>query len=1418
MIEMTSPKLTHQWATGGVSTYPLTHPIVGQSRFYETFKNFIHLVDQEAEAFAHVFAVVAQWGVGKSRLGYELVSQINDSSRGWYVRDAGGALATANLFHDDADREQYLGLYLRYSQIATEHHNVDNWFAYGLYKALLPLARAKFDTSIQGQIANESYDRLLPLGFDETKLAEALEISANHSDEELYTDPYLVTRLCEQAYAYLRKFGVKYLLIVLDELETVAETTTYGLDPGDIKHLDGRAIKLMGKAIKEEDPRRKLPWLRYVALCSPAIGDELREIKSTARRFEMVELSNNAFADVSDFVRTLVSQGRLGEQYPTGLVEAAYAMSGGNFGWFNVIMANVDGALRERRRHGERGLPTVGGLFAETKEKSSRMRDHVLDYSAIEELKLSNRGYKEAAQELLFGQLPVSFSSLSAETRTALLNARNEYDEPIALLYHRTEVEYQTCSNALREAKFKRDREVWQLNGVDEPLDLRQLLANLSTYAIHEPAPEGKSTLLLPLRAADFVQLVGLLYPHPAAEDAARALWQALTGNRELAAEEATHIGPSIAMLERLNLRYRRQTHNSLIFRDPDESAAFENAFEGRKKKGEDERTRDVLTGAMRLLDRNWRYEPTRPGLRRVPQALVTSPPAGAGQKGGLVTAEALKLHPKGRLLLAWVRNEEELTQLAEDAAAQFSEEGRTPVIAFTASRALVERFNNPSSPVLRDARHFLLLCQLSSGEELLLQQIGLPREVRRGFEFEERRFTSAFNNRLNSLLRQLMEEVQKWRHQLNQAGRIAWPLRPGGTLKDSDRELLYRAWQYLILQQDRSLAQLDEKSGVDPQALLAVLGRLDVTQQARAAGYRDDERAWLFNRLDDVAEAVFSPFLQELISGLLKNPKFNYSQARREWFWGYTWQTAKPQDIFQDWLALCVELGFAEIAPEEAGARTYELLSRSALGGRITEARNWLANEYPVIVKRMESLFGEGKVRDFFSPLGSAPVGTKTAQADALLREAEDELKALITTEEGQFSNLSREQQEQMLIKAARNRLTILANVGQVYLRDDYQRLSESDNIKTLNFEDDAVPLWKRIRLAEKVAKSFQDVEDRMRRRIESLSTELRAEVGNLNGFPINLFTLSLAKIENILQGAFGFTTAEGETQRRQTTDAGTLGQYLKDLKVADAANKLSQLAREVGVSMDGGPELSLESIDGHIVQGLRKLKQAFELAQEMLESLRGRLVRAEVALQNAPDDFSYPASIPPLTNLCQRPDQIEGLLEGLSEEADQMRTQFEAAARLGNFAPLMQEAQNLLVEPRKALNLLSGHVLTLENSITDYHKRLLEMRDVREIETGLNALLRVTNQPERRALTLQELQSTESLCAALALVEERRTAWVNQGNEILDGAGVTFDRWRRIMADLEAGRDPEISNAEADGLVNRGFLHRTYRLGGAR
>jgi hypothetical protein len=330
------------------------------------------------------------------------------------------------------------------------------------------------------------------------------------------------------------------------------------------KALDGRAIKLIGKAIKEEDPRGKLPFLRYVALCSPAIGQELREIRSTARRFELVELSQNAFADVSDFVQLLQKDGLLANEYPTGLVEAAYAMSGGNFGWFNVVMANIDQIIKGRRlkqsarRTKEDPEPNdVGSLFDEAVRVSSRMRDHVLDRQAVANLEIAREDLG-LARELLYGQLPVRLDRWEESKRESLLNATNEFGAPIAMLFQKVQWSAQASAKALQKNKFKRVQSgnEWTLVGVGEPLDLTQLLANLGTYSIHESASGSgdQLTLLVPMNSSQFAQLASILYPHPAVEDAARAIWRDLIGDDSVPEENGTHLGPSIDMLNRLNL------------------------------------------------------------------------------------------------------------------------------------------------------------------------------------------------------------------------------------------------------------------------------------------------------------------------------------------------------------------------------------------------------------------------------------------------------------------------------------------------------------------------------------------------------------------------------------------------------------------------------------------------------------------------------------------------------------------------------------------------------------------------------------------------------------------------------------------------------------------------------------------------
>lgn len=1413
----------HNWAVTGVSGYPLSHPIVGQARFARTFTHFLHLLEQDSEGFAQVFAVIGPWGIGKSRLGYEVIAQTNDTSRGWFVRDEQGQLTGVHVFHDGADREQYLGLYIRYSQIANEYHNADNWFGFGVYKALLPLTSGHFDSSIQGSIAKESYDRLLVLGFDHRELAKTMEVDAHHTDEELYEDPHLVTRLCRAAYAYLAQFGIKYIMVVLDELETVAEAATYGLEQEDIKRLDGRAIKLMGKAIKEEDPRRKLPWLRYVTLCSPAIGDELREIQSVARRFEMVELSQNAFSDVSDFIKRLKADGRLSNAYPEGLVEAAYAMSGGNFGWFNVIMANADQVLNNRRVRSQHTAPTLGELFDEAVQVSSRMSEHVLDHHALEELHL-DRQQRDAARELLYGQLPVPLVHWGSVQQDALLRATNEFDEPIATRYARQEWDDQGCSRALQDAKFMRNQSVWELRGVDQPLDLRQLLANLETYAIHEThgiaAQPGRHLVLIPLHQREFIDLITMLYPHPAAGDAARALWRRLiSGDDLLPEDQATHIGPSVAMLGRLNLRCKRQSQNTLVFRDPDANAAHEQAMTASKTQGANEKAVQILTGAMRGLDENWGYDPEL--LINDPELVAVVTTAGRNGRGGLVTLDALRLHPDGRLVLGYVRKVEDLELLAEKVSERFAQTGRTPVIAFTTSRALVDKVTTGATTKLKEMQSFVMLYQLTASEEYLLQQVGLRKNAWRGYELHSSHFTTAYAGRLQTLVRALKEEIAHWRYRLDALGRIAWPFRSSGTLSDDDAALLFRAWRWLMIEggTPRTFSQVDEHSGFKLEEVLAVLERTGLTPRARAAGYAEHERAGLFSRTDQSAEPQFPAFLVYLINELLSGREWTIARAEKEWFWGYTWDGAKPKDIFVRWMELLCVLGFAqrEAAQQRGQHDKYLLINRTALSGAHREAHNWLTQAFPIIVQRMEEVFGEGRVRDLFAPPNSVRVGTKTNTAVSKLADAEQWIQQLVSCEANRDTMQPLKVQATSLITCARLRVDANRAITGVFDKDAYEKLTYDDNVRTLSFEDDSSPLWQRIRRAELYAEFALRTKELIEGRIDPLADEMRQGVDGIVGFPIQLFTRSLERIRNILDGAIGVYSPQGTTQRLQHSQDGTLGHYLADLNIAKATEKFTELATEVGLDLGTGQCCAFADISGRIVDGYRRLRESFTVLHERLSTRQEQVTKLRGWIAGPPADFQYPVSTPSLDEIARRLDDVrDEIVVSINDDIEELIRLHERATQLGNFRPLMQAAEELTRSAKETVGLQAGYLDTIHNVVSDYLSRLLESRELLSSERGVNTLLRASALSPLPELSRAELEATGNLTAARGRWNARCQQYHARGTELLDGTPVSFDLWIRTVAALDAQQEPQLDREQENALVNRGYLRRILRIGG--
>jgi len=278
-------------------------------------------------------------------------------------------------------------------------------------------------------------------------------------------------------------------------------------------------------------------------------------------------------------------------------------------------------------------------------------------------------------------------------------------------------------------------------------------------------------------------------------------------------------------------------------------------------------------------------------------------------------------------------------------------------------------------------------------------------------------------------------------------------------------------------------------------------------------------------------------------------------------------------------------------------------------------------------------------------------------------------------------------------------------------------------------------------------------------------------------------------------------------------------LGHALRDLKVSQASERLEQLAREVGCDLHSDRNLPLEEIQGNIATGYRNLLKAYEVEKERLTLCKKQIGQLAKVLSDLPSDFKYPESAPDFATLQSRPTTIERSLEtSLDDDVDELITIHEKACRIGNFSPLMEQAKDLLRESKSALGGLAGHLTTLGNVVNGYRSDLLQDPELQRMERAYAALQRGLGITPTSPLKLSDLEAAATLADAKRKVEQRRKTLLDSSQPSLAGLPINFDKWSKMVEDLENGRSPSIDPQTASALVEKGLIQVTYRLGGSQ
>lgn len=342
------------WSPIGVSSYPPRFPMVGQEGLFRKLRSFVQVAAQTSfpeNRVAGFFIVVGTWGMGKSRLGHELVAEATGQMEHWILADGQGRVFEPGLTDGN------LPLMVKFEDVVDENLSRDNFLEHVALKVLDRFGhRPPPEDSNQGRAFRRTKAALQEKGVRWRNFQRALMDTAVSEKERL-----------ERVMDVLRQAGIERLFLIIDELESEQELVrdqSVGVQEVDRKSVRPIHLDMLPVIVKDNDYRQLHPDLNFILLCSRAIGDQVSVTGANVRRTDKVSLERGKFGDVTRYIdhvkRVVVADPKIraGDlvanlQYPPGTVEAIYLATTGNLGWFNVVMNRIDSLFHDAEIEGQ---------------------------------------------------------------------------------------------------------------------------------------------------------------------------------------------------------------------------------------------------------------------------------------------------------------------------------------------------------------------------------------------------------------------------------------------------------------------------------------------------------------------------------------------------------------------------------------------------------------------------------------------------------------------------------------------------------------------------------------------------------------------------------------------------------------------------------------------------------------------------------------------------------------------------------------------------------------------------------------------------------------------------------------------------------------------------------------------------------
>jgi len=808
-------KTVKLWSNKGVALYPVDFPLVGQNAVFNgLFKSKQAFLGGQADDIAGFFALIGDWGLGKTRIGYELFAQTFGYIECWVLNQdefvvpngADGRLLQPQL------AEGILPLYIRYKMVCDDDLFAENWVARVSNAALQLVAQPTGSYDVPPSLLEDLRAALKARGVDLEALGNALE----KGDDD--------TRL-SAAMDVLRAAGIQHLWVVVDEVETLADLKK-GLREEGQEAIREDYLDMVSTVIKHENYRQAHPYVNFLVLCSIGMRDKI-EIGPNRRRTDSIELEPNRIGDVHQYVGYLREQAEARGQavdYPPGTLEGAFIACNRNFGWFNVMMSSIHESHRLAR---EQGQTVTAWQLVEEFARAEPRAQWIFDLTVLDLMRGVKKAPTEMIKRLVFGQLPVSLGDLDKTEVKALQGVTVPgMSGPAFVDLMEVHIDASTLAEELvkPEIGFKLsprggDRFIYY----NSEISLSSLLAALRAFSVG--VPEGNFVVCRDLNA--FTAQLSALYERPnvdipqIAEPLHGVFVKYQMSNRH-------YLGPSFALLQQLDILLKREA-GTIAFLQDDQKDADLDRYAQDIDKSDRKRRMAICQGFARLLDETVVMDAST--VRQVRSAAAVTF-ASAFQSPRF---EGLQVTPQGQVTIAYGYDLEKLAQELGDLVGQ---EGVHPIIVLLPSGFTVDDWN---------AVRLLPRVQLCAIPRALtrVEEAFLIKYSGRGTVFQPHDILSAkTQSTRGTMVQNWQRDTQTWCDGIERSGYLLRPLWHSKRISQADfargyRSMLVNGWNIDQLAPDvnpdfeatthdsvKKACQYNAEPGPGQEALLEVVTR----------------------------------------------------------------------------------------------------------------------------------------------------------------------------------------------------------------------------------------------------------------------------------------------------------------------------------------------------------------------------------------------------------------------------------------------------------------------------------------------------------------------------------------------------------------------------------------------------------------